>query len=119
MTDGILPSVTMRRPPGWGRFSLRLFGFQAMPIRVDSEVGRLRRGLVHRPGREIDWMVPSMMEQLLFDDILDGDDAREEHDLFCAVLRHAGAEVLEAQGLLEEALQDAATRDGLLGELGR
>ena len=35
-----------------------------MPIKVDSEIGRLRRVLVHRPGREIDWMVPSMMESL-------------------------------------------------------
>ena len=90
-----------------------------MPIRVDSEVGRLRRVLVHRPGREIDWMVPSMMEQLLFDDILHGEDAREEHDTFCEVLRHAGIEVLDAQDLLEQVLHDPEVRDGLLGELER
>ncbi len=90
-----------------------------MSIRVDSEIGCLRRVLVHRPGREIDWMVPSMMEQLLFDDILYGDEAREEHDLFCSVLRHAGVEVLEAQSLLAEVLHDAETRDRLLGELQR
>jgi len=71
-----------------------------MPLRVDSEIGRLRRVLVHRPAREIDWMVPAMMETLLFDDILDGDEARDEHDLFSQVLRQAGAEVLEAQDLL-------------------
>ena len=44
-----------------------------MAIRFESEIGRLRRVLVHRPGREIDWMVPSMLETLLFDDILDGE----------------------------------------------
>ena len=49
-----------------------------MTIRVDSEIGKLRRVLVHRPDREIDWMVPRMMEQLLFDDILYAKEARAE-----------------------------------------
>jgi arginine deiminase len=88
-----------------------------MPIRVDSEIGRLRRVLVHRPGREIDWMVPAMMESLLFDDILDGDEAREEHDLFFQVLRQAGVEVLDAQDLLADVLASPAPRQRLLDEL--
>jgi arginine deiminase len=90
-----------------------------MPIRVDSEIGRLRRVLVHRPGREIDWMVPSMMERLLFDDILDGDEARDEHAMFCEVLRRAGVEVVEAQQLLADVLAVEPVRGGLLGELER
>ncbi|MEZ5331270.1 MAG: hypothetical protein R2991_04285 [Thermoanaerobaculia bacterium] len=40
-----------------------------MALSVFSEVGRLRRALVHRP-EEIDLMVPEMMDFLLFDDIL-------------------------------------------------
>src|SRR5947209_14437346 len=88
-----------------------------MPVRVDSEIGRLRRVLVHRPGREIDWMVPAMMESLLFDDILDGDEAREEHDLFCQVLRQAGAEELDAQDLLADVLAMPEPRQRLLVEL--
>lgn len=90
-----------------------------MPIKVDSEIGRLRRVLVHRPAREIDWMVPSMMESLLFDDILDGDQAREEHDLFCQVLRQAGVEVLDSQDLLVDVLQAAEPRERILAELER
>lgn len=90
-----------------------------MSIRVDSEIGRLRRVLVHRPGREIDWMVPSMMADLLFDDILDGDEAREEHALFCAVLRQAGVEVLYAQDLLADVLCYPGPRGKLLAELER
>jgi arginine deiminase len=90
-----------------------------MPIRVDSEIGRLRRVLVHRPGREIDWMVPSMMERLLFDDILDGAEAREEHAMFCQVLRQAGVEVLDAQELLAEVLAGDGVRGEVLGELER
>lgn len=88
-----------------------------MPIKVDSEIGRLRRVLVHRPGREIDWMVPSMMGSLLFDDILDGEEAREEHDVFRKVLRQAGVEVLEAQSLLADVLADEAVKRRLLDEL--
>jgi arginine deiminase len=88
-----------------------------MTLRVDSEIGRLRRVLVHRPGREIDWMVPSMMETLLFDDILDGDEAREEHDLFSQVLRQAGVEVFEAQDLLAGVLANPEPRRRLLDEL--
>jgi arginine deiminase len=88
-----------------------------MPLRVDSEVGRLRRVLVHRPGREIDWMVPSMMESLLFDDILDGDESREEHDAFRRILLQAGVEILEPQNLLAEVLAGEAARQRLLDEL--
>jgi arginine deiminase len=88
-----------------------------MSIRVDSEIGRLRRVLVHRPGREIDWMVPSMMESLLFDDILDGDEAREEHDIFRRVLAQGGVEVLDSQDLLADVLAEEAARKRLLDEL--
>ena len=75
-------------------------------IKVNSEVGALSTVLVHRPGPEVDLMVPSMMEDLLFDDILFGDVAREEHLKMCQVMELAGIEVLEAEQLLAEALQD-------------
>ncbi|HEX6903597.1 MAG TPA: arginine deiminase family protein [Thermoanaerobaculia bacterium] len=88
-----------------------------MPLRVDSEIGRLRRVLTHRPGREIDWMVPSMMESLLFDDILDGDEAREEHDVFHRVLERAGVQVLDSQDLLADVVAGEAARKRLLDEL--
>src|SRR6266849_2470564 len=88
-------------------------------IEVLSEIGRLRRVLVHRPGREIDRMVPSMMGSLLFDDILDGDEAREEHALFCGVLERAGVEVLDAGRLLADVLASGEERARLCEELGR
>ena len=90
-----------------------------MRIQVDSEIGRLRRVLVHRPGLEIDRMPPSMMEQLLFDDILYGDEAREEHDLFSEVMRQAGVEVLDGETLLAQVLRDQAPRSRVLEELER
>lgn len=66
--------------------------------------------LVHEPGPEVDRMVPSMMEDLLFDDILYGERAREEHGRFRRVLQLFGVEVLEAQDLLEESLHVEGSR---------
>ena len=71
-------------------------------IHVTSEVGRLRRVLLHEPGLEVDRMVPAMMDDLLFDDVLFGDRAREEHALFRRVLQILGVDVVEATDLLVE-----------------
>jgi arginine deiminase len=73
-------------------------------VRVTSEIGRLRRVLVHEPGPEVDRMVPPMMEELLFDDILFGDRARDEHRRFRRLLQLLGIEVVEANEVLAEAL---------------
>lgn len=88
-----------------------------MALRVMSEIGRLRRVLVHRPGYEVDWMVPSLMEQLLFDDILDGEQARREHDSFVAVLQAAGVETLDPQDLLADVLGRDTVREQLFDRL--
>ena len=42
-------------------------------IQIGSEVGRLRKVLLHEPGLEVDHMVPATMDELLFDDVLFGD----------------------------------------------
>jgi arginine deiminase len=88
-----------------------------MTIHIDSEIGSLRRVLVHGPGQEIDWMVPTMMEELLFDDILYGKQARAEHHSFCEVLRRAGVEVLEAEDLLARVMEDKGVRIEMLDAL--
>jgi len=90
-----------------------------MAFQVFSEIGRLRRVLVHRPGLEIDWMVPAMMERLLFDDILHSEEARQEHDTLCRVLEAAGAVVHDPQDLLAEVLEDTDVRAQLLDRLER
>jgi arginine deiminase len=79
-------------------------------VNVTSEIGRLRKVLVHQPGPEVDAMVPSMMEELLFDDILYGDRAREEHGLIRRALQVLGVEVVDAQDLLEDVLGDPTAR---------
>jgi len=94
-----------------------------MKLHVTSEIGKLDAVLVHLPGKEIDRMVPSMMDELLFDDILYGDGAREEHRRFQQILRMAWkedadtVEVLDIQDLLEEILTDPQTKEEVLADL--
>lgn len=90
-----------------------------MRLNVTSEIGRLKSVLVHLPGREIDLMVPPMMGQLLFDDILYGQVAREEHRRFQQLIRFIAEEVLDAQDLLEEVLEDERTRRAIVRDLAR
>ncbi len=87
-------------------------------VNVTSEIGRLRRVLVHEPGPEVDRMVPPMMEELLFDDILFGDRARDEHRRFRRLLQLLGIEVVEANQLLAEALAGDEARAWLWKMLG-
>ena len=78
----------------------------ASKVHVSSEIGRLRRVIVHRPDAGIARVTPKMATELLFDDIVHLQRMQEEHDIFTDVLRaFLGAEnVLETQKLLEEAL---------------
>src|SRR5437762_3570438 len=90
-----------------------------MRLNVTSEIGKLRSVLVHLPGREIDVMVPPMMAQLLFDDILFGQLAREEHRRFQQLLRFVAEEVYDVQDLLEEVLDDEETRRTIVRDLAK
>ena len=90
-----------------------------MSLNVNSEIGKLSSVLVHLPGPEIDRMVPSMMEELLFDDILFGARAREEHRRFQQVLGYVADEVLQARDLLAEVLAVKEHREAILEDLER
>jgi arginine deiminase len=75
-----------------------------MPLGAYSEVGRLRRVMVHRPGLEHTRLTPSNAEDLLFDDVIWVARAKAEHDMFVEVMRDRGIEVFHAEQLLAEAL---------------
>jgi arginine deiminase len=83
-------------------------------LRVDSEVGVLRRVLLHRPGLELRRLTPSNCEDLLFDDVLWVERARQEHDAFADTLRDRGIEVLLVSELLAETLKDDRARRWIL-----
>ena len=76
-----------------------------MPINVTSEIGKLKKVMLHRPGVELEHLVPGELERLLFDDIPYLKTARSEHDLFAKILRDNGAEVVYLENLMAEVLK--------------
>jgi arginine deiminase len=85
-----------------------------MPFHVDSEVGTLRKVLVHRPGLEHTRLTPSNAEELLFDDVIWVKRAKEEHDAFCETMRERGVEVFYAEELLSDVLGIPEAREWVL-----
>jgi len=81
---------------------------------VGSEIGQLRRVLVHRPRRSLTHLTPSNCHDLLFDDVLAVERAGEEHDAFAQTLRDQGVEVLLLTNLLAETLGVPEAKEWLL-----
>lgn len=79
-------------------------------IKVWSEIGALRRVLLHRPGEELLNLMPEHLDRLLFDDIPYLRLAREEHDRFAQILTEQGVEVVYLEDLTAEALQEENIR---------
>jgi arginine deiminase len=84
------------------------------PFHVDSEIGPLRKVLLHAPDLELTRLTPGNVDDLLFDEIMWVEQARAEHAAFAAVLRSRGVEVYELADLLAEALADDTARKELL-----
>ena len=83
-----------------------------MSFGVHSEVGKLRKVMVHRPGLEHSRLTPSNAEELLFDDVLWVTRAKMEHDAFCEVMRERGVEVFHAETAARRSARQAR-RQGL------
>ncbi|MDD6880378.1 MAG: arginine deiminase [Firmicutes bacterium] len=86
-------------------------------INVFSEIGRLQRVLLHRPGKEIEALTPDTMERLLFDDVPFLKVSQEEHDRFAEVLRQNGTEVIYYEEETAKALKDRAVRERFADEM--
>ncbi|WP_121251465.1 arginine deiminase [Nocardioides ferulae] len=71
-------------------------------LHVDSEVGRLRQAILHRPDLELKRLTPTNKDEFLFDDVLWVKRAKQEHDAFAETLRDLGVQV----HLLDELLRD-------------
>lgn len=74
------------------------------PIHVNSEIGKLKKVMVHRPGKEMENLMPDYLDRLLFDDIPYLKGAQEEHDTFVKALEDEGVEVVYVEKLTAEAL---------------
>ena len=81
-----------------------------MTFGVHSEVGRLRKVMVHRPELSLQRLTPTTHDELLFDDVLWVERAQYEHDQFVARMRERDVEVFLLQDLLGAAL--AASDEG-------
>jgi arginine deiminase len=83
-------------------------------FRVDSEIGRLRKVLLHCPDLELTRLTPANIADMLFDEIMWAERARVEHQAFADTLRSRGVEVFELADLLATALADEGGRKELL-----
>ena len=71
---------------------------------VHSEVGRLRKVLVCRPGLAHRRLTPSNNDDLLFDDVMWVENAQRDHLDFVNKLRNRSVEVVELHELLGQAM---------------
>ena len=77
---------------------------------VDSEVGRLRSVLLHRPDLSLRRLTPSNRHELLFDEVIWVRRAQEDHDVFTRTLEEQGVQVLHLLELLEDVMEDEEAR---------
>ena len=85
--------------------------------RVDSEVGRLRQVILHRPGLELKRLTPGNKDRLLFDDVLWVQRAQQEHDAFARALRERGTTVHLFGELLRDTVDNPAARAYVLDQI--
>lgn len=93
-------------------------------IGVSSETGRLLRVLLHRPGGEMEHLLPRQLGDMLFEDIPWAARMAEEHDAFADALRGCGVTVVYVDDLLRTVFANddaaAAFADEVLAcEVGR
>ncbi len=81
---------------------------------LNSEVGRLRRVLVCRPGLAQRRLTPANCRELLFDDVLWVSQACNDHDAFVNAMQNREVEVLELHELLATTVTDPLARSWLL-----
>jgi arginine deiminase len=85
-----------------------------MTLGVQSEVGRLRQVMIHRPGLELSRLTPQNIGGLLFDDVMWAKQAKVEHDAFAQTLRDHDVRVHYFGELLADTLGVPAGREFVL-----
>lgn len=85
-------------------------------LNVYSEIGKLKKVLLHRPGKEIENLTPDLMDRLLFDDIPYLEVARQEHDAFANILRSNDVEVLYLENMAAESIKNFEIKETFVDE---
>ncbi len=86
-------------------------------LNIRSETGRLRTILLHRPGPELEQLIPKYLDEMLFEDIPYLARMQEEHDAFAAELTSRNVEVLYFDRLLTETLSNREENSTLITRL--
>lgn len=79
-------------------------------LNITSEIGKLKRVILHSLGKEVESMSPSTAEEALYNDIIPFYIVKKEHDELRSFLSTV-AHVYEIQTLLAETLRDKTARD--------
>ncbi len=87
-----------------------------LAINVNSEIGKLKKVLLHRPGKELENLMPEYLERLLFDDIPYLKIAQEEHDEFANILKNNGVEVVYLEDLVAESIANDDVKTQFIDE---
>ncbi len=72
---------------------------------VTSEINTLKKVIIHTPGQELELMTPETAEEVLYDDILNLQNARNQHSQLSRVLEKV-AQPFEVKNLLHDILSD-------------
>ena len=86
------------------------------PVNVKSEIGRLRRVMLHRPGAELGNLMPDYLERMLAEDTPDVRRAGEEHDVFANILRGNGVDVVYIEDMFRDVVKDEAIRNAFIDD---
>jgi arginine deiminase len=84
------------------------------PMELWSEVGPLKKVILHRPGLELKNLTPRYLENLLFDEIPWLAKAQIEHDGFAQALKNNGVEVLYVSSMLLDVVHDPQVKSELI-----
>jgi arginine deiminase len=87
-------------------------------LHITSEIGALKRVIVHSPGPEVEAMTPKEAEADLYNDIIPMAAMRSEFDVLKAFLGKV-SEVFELKELLAQVLADAGNRYEFLDSLAQ
>jgi len=86
-----------------------------MNLKLNSEFGKLKAVITHRPGKEIERLTPSNTSELLFEDVPYLEGMQREHDEFTSLISNAtGARMYRLHDLLVEIMLDPILKSDLM-----
>ena len=87
-----------------------------LSVNIYSEIGKLKKVLLHRPGRELENLMPEYLDRLLFDDIPYLEIAQQEHDAFANIFKENGIEVVYLEDLVVQSLVNDEIKSKFIDE---